>query len=40
MKEILARLKATIFDLDGTPVDSNELHVESHALVLTDRPAT
>jgi membrane protein len=31
MKDILARLKAMIFDLDGTLVDSNELHVESWA---------
>ena len=29
MKEILSRRKAMIFDLDGTLVDSNELHVES-----------
>ena len=29
MKDILARRKAIIFDLDGTLVDSNELHVES-----------
>jgi HAD superfamily hydrolase (TIGR01549 family) len=29
MKDILARRKALIFDVDGTLVDSNELHVES-----------
>jgi HAD superfamily hydrolase (TIGR01549 family) len=29
MKNFLANRKATIFDLDGTLVDSNELHVES-----------
>ncbi|MEO5720338.1 MAG: HAD family hydrolase [Chthoniobacterales bacterium] len=29
MSNILARYKAVLFDLDGTLVDSNELHVES-----------